>query len=151
MAKSIDTNCVRSLMSDGAGASPLVRTWAQVVRYGVVGILNNSLGYLIYLLLTWYWLDPKVAVSLLYPIGALTAYFGHSKYSFRYSGKSTRGWLRFAIAQLLGYGLNVLLLYVFSDRLMYPHQLVQAAAIFVVAGFLFLLFKYYVFHNQPSV
>lgn len=120
-------------------------TVTQLIKYGVVGVLNNSLGYLIYLFVTWLWLDPKVAVSLLYPIGALTAYYGHAKYSFSYSGKASQGVLRFVIAQFVGFGLNLLLLYVFSDLLKIPHQLVQAVAIIVVAGVLFLLFKYYVF------
>lgn len=121
----------------------------QVVRYGVVGVLNNLLGYLIYLLVTWLWLDPKVAVTLMYPIGAVTAYFGHAKYSFAYSGRASHGIIRYAIAHLIGYGTNITMLYVFSDLLMYPHQLVQAAAIVVVAGILYLLFRYFVFPNRP--
>lgn len=122
----------------------------QVVRYGVVGVLNNLLGYLIYLLVTWLWLDPKVAITLLYPVGAVTAYFGHAKYSFAYSGSTSHGVLRYVIAHLIGYSVNVLMLYVFSDRLLYPHQIVQGAAIFVVAGVLFLLFRYFVFPNRSS-
>ncbi|MDD2882880.1 MAG: GtrA family protein [Rhodoferax sp.] len=120
----------------------------QVARYGVVGVLNNLLGYLIYLLVTWLWLDPKVAVTLLYPVGALTAYFGHAKYSFSYSGSTPHGVLRYVIAHLIGYSVNVLMLYVLSDRLLFPHQIIQALAIVVVAGVLFLLFRYFVFPNH---
>ena len=125
-------------------------TITQLIKYGVVGVLNNLLGYLIYLLITWLWLDPKMAVSLLYPIGATTAYFGHAKYSFSYSGKASQGVLRFVIAQFVGYSLNLLLLYIFSDILKIPHQLVQAVAIIVVAGVLFMLFKYYVFPDRST-
>jgi putative flippase GtrA len=122
----------------------------QVVRYGVVGVLNNLLGYLIYLLVTWLWLDPKVAVTLMYPIGAVTAYFGHARYSFAYSGRTSHGIVRYSIAHLIGYGTNIGMLHLFSDRLGYPHQLVQAAAIVVVAGILYLLFRYFVFPNRPQ-
>jgi putative flippase GtrA len=131
-------------MSKGTFRSAL----GQVFRYGVVGVLNNLLGYLIYLVVTWLWLDPKVAITLMYPIGATTAYFGHAKYSFAYSGRTSHGILRYVLAHFIGYGVNIAMLYVFSDRLMYPHQLVQAAAIFVVAGVLFLLFRYFVFPNR---
>ena len=120
----------------------------QVVRYGMVGLLNNLLGYLIYLVITWLWLDPKVAVTFMYPIGAVTAYFGHARYSFTYSGRTSNGVVRYAIAHLIGYGANVGMLYVFSDRLGYAHQWVQAAAILVVAGMLYLLFRYFVFPNR---
>ena len=124
-------------------------TLGQLARYGVVGVLNNLLGYLIYLLVTWLWLDPKIAVTLMYPIGAVTAYFGHARYSFAYSGRTSHGIVRYIIAHLIGYGANIGMLYLFSDRLGYPHQLVQAVAIVAVAGILYLLFRYFVFPNRP--
>jgi putative flippase GtrA len=117
----------------------------QVVRYGVVGVLNNLLGYLIYLVITFFWLDPKVAVTLLYPVGAVTAYFGHLKYAFSYQGKGATASLRYVIAHLVGYCVNLLMLFILTDKLLFPHQAVQALAIFVVAGILFLLFRYFVF------
>jgi len=122
----------------------------QVFRYGVVGIMNNLLGYLIYLAITWLGLDPKITVTLLYPVGALTAYFGHARYSFSYRGKNHHGIFRYVIAHALGYGVNILLLYVLHDQMAFPHQLVQALAIFVVAGILFLLFRYFVFPADPK-
>jgi len=122
----------------------------QVVRYGVVGVLNNLLGYLIYLLITFYWLDPKVAITLLYPVGAATAYFGHSKYAFSYRGKSTNALLRYVVAHLVGYSVNLLMLFILTDKLKFPHQAVQALAIIVVAGILFLMFKYFVFPKAES-
>lgn len=134
-------------MTNGTSFTAMLR---QVVRYGVVGVLNNLLGYLIYLLITWFWLDPKVAVTLMYPIGAVTAYFGHARYSFAYSGSPSHGIIRYAIAHVIGYGANIGMIYVFSDRLGYPHQLVQAAAIVAVAGILYLLFRYFVFPNRSA-
>ena len=122
----------------------------QVIRYGVVGVINNLLGYLIYLLITYYWLDPMVAVSLLYPVGVITGYFGHSKYAFAYQGKNTHALLRYLIAHLISYGVNLLLLYIFWEKLNFPHQLVQAAAIFIVAGVLFILFRYFVFPHSKK-
>jgi putative flippase GtrA len=123
----------------------------QLFRYCIVGVLNNLLGYGIYLLITFFWLDPIVAISLLYPIGAVTAYFGHSKYAFSYQGKHTYALVRYIIAHLIGYGVNFLMLYLLWDKLNFPHQAVQAAAIIVVAGVLFLLFRYFVFpHSKIS-
>lgn len=120
----------------------------QVVRYGTVGLLNNLLGYFIYLVVTWLWLDPKVAVTFMYPIGAVTAYFGHAKYAFTYNGRPSLGVIRYAIAHLIGYGVNMGMLSFFSDRLGYAHQWVQATAIVVVAGILYLLLRYFVFPNR---
>ena len=122
----------------------------QLVRYGVVGVLNTLWAYLLYLLLTWLWLDPKIAVSILYPIGALTGYFAHAKYSFSYRGGKSKALFRFVVAHLVGYTANVTMLYLLVDVCGYPHQLVQALAIFVVAGVLFVLFRYFVFSGTTK-
>jgi putative flippase GtrA len=119
----------------------------QIIRYGIVGVLNNLLGYFIYLLVTYFWLDPKVAITLLYPVGATTAYFGHSKYSFsRQRTKKNAPW-RYIAAHLICYSVNYLMLYILWERFNFPHQAVQAGAIFVCAGILFILFKYFVFSS----
>ena len=119
----------------------------QIIRYGVVGVANNLLGYLIYLLVTWLWLDPKVAVSLLYPIGAMTSYFAHTKYSFSHNGRHKDSIPRYIVAYVVGFLVNIFLLYVLVDKLFFPHQLIQALATIVVGGILFLLFKYFVFSS----
>ena len=118
---------------------------SQLIRYGVVGLLTNLAGYLVYLLVTWLWLEPKLAVTVLYPVGVIAGYFGHARYSFTYQGRATSGLARYLIAHAIGYGTNVSLLYVFSDLLHFPHQAVQACAIFIVAGVLFVQFKFFVF------
>ena len=120
----------------------------QIVRYGLVGVFNNSVGYLIYLLLTWRLLDPKVAVTLLYPIGAFIGYYGNSRFAFSYSGSHLKGLTRYITAHVIGYVSNILILFVFVDFLGYRHFVIQAIAIFAVAGILFVLFRYYVFQQR---
>jgi putative flippase GtrA len=122
----------------------------QLFRYVVVGVLNNLLGYCIYLLVTFFWLEPIAAVTLLYPIGAITAYFGHSKYAFFYKGKHTKALLRYTVAHLIGFGVDCLMLYLLWEKFGLPHQVVQAAAIVVVSGVLFLLFRYFVFPHSKT-
>lgn len=123
----------------------------QLLRYGAVGIFNNLLGYFLYILLTWLWIEPKMAVILLYPIGAITSYFGHAKYVFSFNGRYWNGFARFVISHCAGFGINIGILYLFWNLLGYPHQLVQAFAILIVASVLFLLFRYFVFDQgfQP--
>jgi putative flippase GtrA len=122
----------------------------QLFRYGVVGVLNNLLGYGIYLLVTFFWLEPMIAISLLYPVGAIIGYFGHSKYAFAYQGKHTHALIRYVIAHIISYGVNFLMLYTLWEKLRYPHQAVQGAAILVCAGILFLMFRYFVFPNSRT-
>ena len=84
----------------------------------------------------------------MYPIGAVTAYYGHAKYAFSYNGRHSHGLVRYIIAHLIGYGTNIGMLYFFWNQLGYPHQLVQAVAILVVAGMFFLLSRYFVFSER---
>lgn len=119
------------------------RLW-QFIRFGVVGVATNMLGYLVYLLVAL-WVEPKLAVTLLYPIGVLTGYAGHARYAFDYEGGHGHGLARYLVAHAMGYGLNMLLLAVFVDRLGFAHQLVQFVAIFVVGAFLFVLYRLWVF------
>lgn len=122
--------------------APLLR---QAARYGIAGFLISMLGYAAYLLMTFCGIDPKVAVSVVYPLSVITGYFVHSQYSFS-SGRGHRyAAVRYILAHCVGYCLNVAMLYALSDRMGFPHQVVQAAAIFLVAGFLFLSFRYFVF------
>jgi putative flippase GtrA len=144
MARSTDSSCERCWISD-VTSNHWVALAYQVARYGAVGVLNNLLGYLVYIAVTWLWLDPKLAVTLLYPIGAITAYFGHAKYAFDYQGRHRSGILRYIAAHIFGYSIDVTLLYVFTDRLGFPHQIVQAFAVVVVGGVLYVLFRYWVF------
>lgn len=123
----------------------LTRLLKQVFRYSIVGILNNLWGYSLYLFVTWLGMDPKLAVSILYPVAMFSAYFAHSKYSFKYPKWRSSSKFRFIISHIIGYAVNVMILSIFVDGFGYPHQMVQAAAIFVVAGVLFFLLRYYVF------
>lgn len=148
MGKLIGSICALYWTTEMRISGNFTNMLGQIVRYGMVGVLNNLLGYLIYLLITWLWLDPKTVVALMYPIGATTAYFGHARYSFAYSGRTSQGIARYIVAHLIGYVSSIGMLFVFSDCLGFPHQLVQAVSILVVAGILYLLFRYFVFPQR---
>lgn len=118
---------------------------AQLLRFALVGILSNLVGYLIYLLITYLGLGPKVTMTLLYAIGASLGFWGNRTITFRHREKSLAVGMRYILAHSVGYLINLILLHTLGDRLGYPHQLVQAFAILTVAGFLFVAFKYFVF------
>jgi len=123
----------------------------QLFRYGIVGVLNNLLGYALYLLITFFWLEPKLTITLLYPVGIAIAYYTHAKYSFAYQAGGMAVKIKFFMAYLVGYAINYLMLFVFSDKLNFSHQIVQAVAVFVVGGALFIMLKYLVFTVKIKV
>jgi len=113
-------------------------------------VATNFLGYFVYLLITYCGVEPKVLITFMYPIGAAVGFFGNRQWAFAHKGSLLSSGARYFIAHLCGYLINLFILLTFVDRLGYPHQLVQAVAIFVVAGFLFLAFKYFVFPETES-
>ena len=123
-----------------------------LVRYAVVGLTTNAIGYGVYLLVTWMGVPPKMAVTLLYPVGAMVSFLGNRKWTFSHEGEALPSLVRYWVTHCMGYGLNWLLLYVFVDHLGHPHQWVQGIAVFVVAGFLFVMFRFFVFpHVGPDM
>ena len=117
----------------------------QFLRYALVGVFSNSVGYCAYLLITWWGGAPKTTMSVLYLLAASLGFLGNRLWAFSHRGNPLSSAVRYACAHLMGYGINLSLLMIFVDHLGYPHQLVQAAAIPVVAVFLFVCFRYFVF------
>ena len=119
----------------------------QMFRYGLVGLSLNFTMYIVYLILTTFYFSPFNAIFLLYPLGILVSFFAHRGLTFKLNSLK---WSFFELSKyvflyVIGFFLNLLLLYVFFERLGYPHQLVQLSAIFIVAGFLFVSMKLFVF------
>jgi putative flippase GtrA len=120
----------------------------QLIRYGLVGVASNATIYCVYLLITYLGVEPKAAMTLVYTLGAFIGFIGNRKWTFAHQGNATHAALRYVVAHSFGYLLNFLILYIFVDHLGYPHQWVQAAAIIIVAGFLFIVFKFFVFRER---
>jgi putative flippase GtrA len=121
------------------------RSAGQLVRYAVVGMVSNLLGYSVYLLATCAGAPSKTTMSILYLTGAIVGFIGNRQLTFSHEGDLLGTGVRYVIAHSLGYLLNLTMLVVFVDKFGYPHQLVQGFAIFVVAVFLFVAFKLFVF------
>lgn len=120
----------------------------QLIRYGLVGVVSNVAIYFVYLIITYLGVEPKTAMTLVYIIGTVVGFIGNRKWTFAHRGDSSSAALRYVLAHLFGYLLNLLILLTFVDHFGYAHQWVQVVAIIIVAGFLFIVFKYFVFHEK---
>lgn len=117
----------------------------QLFRYALIGLLSNVAGYLVYLALTFLGGTPKLTMTFLYGIGAILGFFGNRSLTFEHQGSILGAGVRYVITHCIGYFLNLSILIVFVDNLGYSHQWVQATAIVIVAAFLFLALKVFVF------
>ncbi|OAJ96179.1 GtrA family protein [Vibrio bivalvicida] len=127
------------------------RTLYELIRYGIVGLTQNSIGYAVYLLLTLVLaLEPKLVVAITYPLGVLISYFGNAKYTFKKKIKDHSMILKYLTSHFIGYVLNLYLLYLFVDKFGFPHQIIQLICVALISILLFLLFKFFVFTSQSK-
>nr|WP_315202817.1 GtrA family protein [uncultured Albidiferax sp.] len=117
----------------------------QLIRYAIIGILNNAIAYVLYLVLTYHGMGHKLAMSLLYCLGVAQTFYFNRRWTFEHSGHMSSALIRYISVYGLGYIFNLAMLVLLVDRLGLPHQWVQATAVFVIAAFLFLAQKIWVF------
>jgi putative flippase GtrA len=122
-------------------------TLNQLVRYGIVGVSTNMLGYLLFLAITFLGVPHKLAMTGLYCVGVIVSYLSNKSWTFDHKGSHISTPVKFAMAHIGGYFLNLFLLYFGVDHLGYPYQLVQFIAVFVIAAYLFVTFKLLIFRS----
>lgn len=133
-----------------SGNAKISSSTLQLLRYGVVGVLSNFILYCAYLLITFLGLEHKIAMTLMYLIGTTISFVVNRKWTFAHNGNMLNSAFRYVVAHLFGYILNFLILFIFVDHLGYAHQLIQFIATFVVAGYLFVAFKFLVFTSLKA-
>jgi putative flippase GtrA len=141
----------RCLMNAERSVSSILKTFRQFVAYALIGICTNAVGYAIYLFATHVWGAPKITMTVLYIVGAYSGFIANRRFTFQHDGSMGVAGGRYIVMQLIGYVINFSILLVFVDMLKFPHQIVQAVAIGVVAIFLFIVLRLYVFVLDTAV
>lgn len=119
----------------------------QAVRYGVVGLISNSVLYAAYLGITNFGMDSKLTMSVLYALGIIQSFGFNKRWSFRYGENWSPAFTRYCVVYGVGYLFNLAALFVFVDMLRYPHQIVQGILMLTLAALLFVLQKFWVFRS----
>lgn len=117
----------------------------QLIRYGLVGLISNIAIYFIYLLITYLGLEPKIAMTLMFSLGAYIGFVGNRKWTFTHQGDASKAVFRFFVAYFVAYILNFFCMWITVDRMGMPHYLVQAVNIVVISALLFIAQKYWIF------
>jgi putative flippase GtrA len=118
---------------------------AKFARYGLVGLTSNLALYVVYLALTWADMGHKLSISLIYAVGVIQTYFFNRNWTFRHDGKASASFMRYVVTYAVGYIFQLGMLYLFTDVIGLPHQLVVACLIFLTAVLIFVLQTCWVF------
>lgn len=122
----------------------------QFFKYVLVGLLSNLVCYAIYLILTMFGMGHKFSMTMVYMLGVSQTFVVNKRWTFNYKGRGDWIFYRYCFAYGAGYVLNLLGLTFFVDMGGFRHDVVQACMIFVVAIFLFLLQKFWIFRNKNT-
>ena len=128
----------------------LTPTQRQFTKYAVVGFASNIILYGFYLLLTAVSLQPHSAMTIAYAAGLTITYLVNRSWTFAYAGPGRAALLRYVLVYGAGYAVNFAMLSLMVDRLGYPHQVVQAFLILLLAISLFLVQKFWVFGKTEN-
>jgi putative flippase GtrA len=119
---------------------------AQILRFGVVGVVNTFSGLLVIYSLKYFAGAGDVLANMLgYAAGMTISYFLNGRWTFRYKGKQNRALLRFGASMAISYGMNLLTVLVAIHFLGLNAYLAQALGMPVFTVCSFLLSKFWVF------
>src|SRR5690606_6867193 len=122
----------------------------QFSRFVFVGICANGVLYIAYLAMTWAGVGPKAAMSMLYLLGVLQTFFVNRGWTFRHTGTLAGTFPRYVVTYAVGYALNYSMLFLLVDRWGWHHEWVQAGAAVLVAIFVFILQRKWVFPRRRA-
>jgi putative flippase GtrA len=115
------------------------------MRFAIVGLASNAVGFCLYLVMTWSGVGHKLAMSILFCVGTVQTFVFNKRWSFQYRHHDRTVILRYFAAYCVGYVINLAALLVLVDYARFPHAPVQGAMILFVAALMFMLQKFWVF------
>ncbi|WGS54150.1 GtrA family protein [Paraburkholderia sp. D15] len=122
-----------------------MQTSKQLARFVAVGIASNAILYVLYLAATSIGIGHKVAMTALFALGIVQTFVFNKKWSFQHSGSNGSAFIRYLGAYCAAYCINLAAMMIFVDRYHISDRLVQAVMIVVVAAFMFVAQRLWVF------
>lgn len=115
-------------------------------RFLLAGASNNLAMYGLFVLLTLAGVAAIPAATITYALGMVIGFVAHRRYTFGHRGPAI---VRFVLANVAGYALNVALLHALVSQLGWQAIPAQLLAVAVVAAALFVAMKLWVFRDPP--
>lgn len=124
---------------------------AEVVRYGLIGVLNTliTLG-IIFAAIYWFDAPPLLANAIGYAIGFCCGYLFNRLWTFRSEAPLRRSAVRYVIAALFAYALNALVIHFGIAWAGISEYAIQPVGAVVYTVSLFVLSRMWVFHDKKA-
>lgn len=89
-------------------------------------------------------------MTIAYVLGIALTFAFNRLWTFEHRSDAAASLARYVTVYMMGYIVNFAALAVLSDRMNYPHEIVQACMVVLIAFFIFALQKFWVFRQTQS-
>ncbi|WP_169083624.1 GtrA family protein [Paenibacillus sp. PL91] len=120
-----------------------------VIKFGMVGLLNTLITYILYLVLLDHY-PYVISYSVSYVAGIFISYFFNTLFVFK-QPISLKNLLKFPIIYLVQYLLNLLLMFILVDTLNINEKFSLIISIIVTFPITFILSKYVLKNKKSNV
>ncbi len=136
--------------ASGSRPTRSLHTFAQLLRFLLVGLKSNITYYGLYAAFTALGLGVKQAATLVFAIGILYSFLFNKAFVFRGSAAPRAALLRYTLVYIAAWAINMLCLELFVGRLHFRHHIVQAVLVAVIGFGIFVALKLFVFRDLRS-
>lgn len=107
------------------------------IRYGLIGVVNTTIGYGLIFLLFYLDIIPEVANFIGYLVGIFVSYFLNRKFNFKNNDSHKKNLPKFIIAMVVAYLISLAFLSISYRMLVVNLYLSQifSGIVYVIVGF----------------
>ena len=125
----------------------------QFVKFGIVGVSNTLISYIVYVILVTFGCHYLAASLLGFLISVINAFYWNNKYVFKVDGTEKRIWWSSFIKTFISYAgtgliLNNILLVIWIDIFQMNEMLGPIVNLFITIPLNFLLNKFWAFKEK---
>ncbi|WP_169717414.1 GtrA family protein [Brucella thiophenivorans] len=120
---------------------------SQLIKYGIVGILNTAITFLVIAVLTALGMNPYLCNAIGFGVGLLNSYFLNSRFTFN-KKSSTGSMTKFGAAFSIAYAINLFVLHCLVQLQIDSIFVAQFVAMASYNAAFFILMKTWVFSRD---
>lgn len=130
-----------------------IRELSQFIKFGLVGISNTLISYIVYVVLIMFSVQYLLASFLGFLLSVINAYYWNARYVFRAEEGEVQAWWRVFLKTFASYAgtglvMNNILLMVWVNVLGIHEMLGPVINLFITIPLNFLLNKYWAFKKR---
>ena len=85
----------------------MMKEWSKFIKFGLVGILNSAIDFLVFNLLLFFGCPPTVSKAFSYTAGMVNSFFFNKNWTFQVKGDGRKQFISFLLLNLATLAVSV--------------------------------------------